>query len=934
MDIDSLGNIYVFGTFYSLLVIDGDTLRTDGFNNGIFIAKFSSSGNLLWAKSFGENAYASYAGDIKVDKHGDVIIFGSFFLPTIFYGQSFPGGGFLAKIDSDGNLIWVHQNDHFGPLTFDKTQQGSRLGIDSKNNIVVFSSGILTSEASYIYLSKYDPSGSVLFDNKIATYYQYLFAGGVVPGIGGIAIDNRDEIVVTGYFMNQITFGSTSLVNHFPRPSVNPDIAQLFLAKFTSNGNLKWVIQGDNSQLSEGFSVATDSTNNIYLTGYVYPGASIGDFATGAQAQNGFLAMVTPHGHVAWLKLFSTNPEPMFNNVLPLDIVKDRNGGLYVSGHFYNAIKYQNFSIQQDKYQQIFVMKITVSGDFLDSFVSSGPFFRRSEICQSLPDGNGNYYSLGTIDTSIDFGSDSISAGTISMLLMKIGPFPPTFDFFIEGPDPVCSNDEITLHCTKVFGATNYEWQLPDGVTSLNGSSTTLSNRITVSASSNYAQNPITVSANVQNTTLHSLPYFIDLKFPLKGPFDITGQSKVCPGYNGINFQATSILNATRYDWLLPVGVTAPLPEEKLTNAHTLSFAKTFAGGTISVTAVGECNSLTDSLQIDIFPSPGKPIISGPTKVCTGAPNYSWSVPNDNNAINNSWNMPAGIDINSGSTWTNINARISSAFVAGYIKVTPKGQCGSGAFSDSLFVVGIELPSAALPLSGPRKLCLGDHNLKYDVAPIANSTQYKWNIPSCFEPNGVVLSNATSIVVNVAKAEQGSITVQGINQCNQTGTPTLLVVQVDQTLPIPNIQKGHCDWELSTDGNVKIQWYKNGVILPDTSKAIHIADSGFYKVSVKNYCGLVESDAVSVYPVSNANDIFFPNVITPNGDGKNDYFEIDESLTNSHLSILNRWGDKIYDTDNYQNNWSGVNQDAGVYYYYLQNACLDSPYKGWIQVMR
>jgi gliding motility-associated-like protein len=64
----------------------------------------------------------------------------------------------------------------------------------------------------------------------------------------------------------------------------------------------------------------------------------------------------------------------------------------------------------------------------------------------------------------------------------------------------------------------------------------------------------------------------------------------------------------------------------------------------------------------------------------------------------------------------------------------------------------------------------------------------------------------------------------------------------------------------------------------------------------------------------------FPNVITPNGDGKNDLFEINNLAENTEVIILNRWGNVVYSSANYQNNWDGKDTSGkdladGVYTY-------------------
>ncbi len=64
----------------------------------------------------------------------------------------------------------------------------------------------------------------------------------------------------------------------------------------------------------------------------------------------------------------------------------------------------------------------------------------------------------------------------------------------------------------------------------------------------------------------------------------------------------------------------------------------------------------------------------------------------------------------------------------------------------------------------------------------------------------------------------------------------------------------------------------------------------------------------------------FPNVITPNNDNINDIFEIKNLPENTEVFILNRWGNVVLKSDNYQNNWDGKDSSGkelvdGVYTY-------------------
>ena len=66
--------------------------------------------------------------------------------------------------------------------------------------------------------------------------------------------------------------------------------------------------------------------------------------------------------------------------------------------------------------------------------------------------------------------------------------------------------------------------------------------------------------------------------------------------------------------------------------------------------------------------------------------------------------------------------------------------------------------------------------------------------------------------------------------------------------------------------------------------------------------------------------IEIPNVFTPDGDGINDCFEIKgvkDFFTGIRLQVFNRWGKKIYDNDNYHNEWNGNGCADGVYYFII-----------------
>lgn len=81
------------------------------------------------------------------------------------------------------------------------------------------------------------------------------------------------------------------------------------------------------------------------------------------------------------------------------------------------------------------------------------------------------------------------------------------------------------------------------------------------------------------------------------------------------------------------------------------------------------------------------------------------------------------------------------------------------------------------------------------------------------------------------------------------------------------------------------------------------------------------ADEVEIF----VDDHVIPTVITPNGDGKNDYFLVRgiDSSRESELTVLNRWGEVLFNASPYLNNWNGIDQNGnelpeGTYYIILK----------------
>ncbi len=138
-----------------------------------------------------------------------------------------------------------------------------------------------------------------------------------------------------------------------------------------------------------------------------------------------------------------------------------------------------------------------------------------------------------------------------------------------------------------------------------------------------------------------------------------------------------------------------------------------------------------------------------------------------------------------------------------------------------------------------------------------------------------------------------------------------------------------------TAGNYSFKW--DDPAAQTDSKAENLA-AGVYHVVVSSPLGFT-SYAVTIED-SACTPFIVPNVITPNGDGKNDEFFITGLEKGTKLTIFNRWGDVVFTTNNYNNDWGGKNLTEGVYFYVLDLPSKETtkvrkdkdPSRGFIQI--
>ncbi len=86
-----------------------------------------------------------------------------------------------------------------------------------------------------------------------------------------------------------------------------------------------------------------------------------------------------------------------------------------------------------------------------------------------------------------------------------------------------------------------------------------------------------------------------------------------------------------------------------------------------------------------------------------------------------------------------------------------------------------------------------------------------------------------------------------------------------------------------------------------------------YIMTTTDINGCSSTDNVTVYVIEEEQDIFVPNIFSPNGDGNNDVFYVEGSgLNNFNLSIFNRWGELVFESSDQNTGWDGTQNGKGL----------------------
>jgi hypothetical protein len=274
---DHLNALYVdpFGNIYLSIICNTCGFSGYSFQAGESLVKLDRNGNYLWSKIVDLPAIS-----ITGDSTGAIYIAGKFFSSmTLDTFNLIPNAydSFLAKLDGNGNVLWVNQTT--GP----QDQIATSLAVDKSGNIIytgTYDSYSLTVGNSTII--NYGPGGTDFFIAKFAPSGQALW----LKGIGGysmektcnVACDLHGNIYIAGEYDSRVlNVGSVQLVN---ADSTSANFSNdHFLARYDSAGGFIWA-KNINGLLDESMPfVSVDNNSQVLYSGnFMSPSLSINNY--------------------------------------------------------------------------------------------------------------------------------------------------------------------------------------------------------------------------------------------------------------------------------------------------------------------------------------------------------------------------------------------------------------------------------------------------------------------------------------------------------------------------------------------------------------------------------------------------------------------------------------------------------------------------------
>mgnify|MGYP000247342491 CR=1 FL=1 len=307
LHVDSKGSIYITGLFDSSFVFGGHTLKQIK-SSDIFVAKLDSDGNVLWAKAAGGSG-GDYGASVHADAQGNTYLTGNIQNSVVFGSTTLRANGstdlFIAKLDTQGKWLWAKRA---GGKSNDLSRK-----IVTEPSGTSYVTGYFTGTAYFGTITSKTSTARAVFVAKIGPAGQFLWVQRLPSGLyangADICTDTTGNVYLTGSIHGTTYFGSTKVVGRG-----NSDI---FWLKLDSNGKLlhHWHVSG--SGYEGGQAIFVDAQSQVYVAGYFFSTVTFGQKKLSSRGlSDGFLTKFDKTGKLLWVQSISGKMREGISDVL------------------------------------------------------------------------------------------------------------------------------------------------------------------------------------------------------------------------------------------------------------------------------------------------------------------------------------------------------------------------------------------------------------------------------------------------------------------------------------------------------------------------------------------------------------------------------------------------------------------------------------------
>jgi hypothetical protein len=392
-------------------------LYTGTLGGNALTVQSNSAGNEEWRAQTTGNSGNARATNLELDHNGNIYCYGRTDVPDPMFGAT--AGTFLARMNPGGSAEW--SLPFRGVVAVNNSEgYGNWLAIDQEDNLIVtghFSDTLTVGAQTLINPGTFDG----LFIAKIDLSGNVIWLRQVGNGLSSayvysVAADFGNNVIISGVFYNTFNIEGTDLTS--------AGDLDVFVAKFNKYGNFQWAKRAGGETIEYIGFVSSDSLNNIYLTGeFVSRDVTIDTYPLPLTESDGdvILAKFSPGGSVEWAYAYGSsavNPEYRYS-CWPTAIKTRANGDSYIYGWTGKSNQYGPYLLESPYPHGLLLTKINNTGTVQWAKIIK----ERGQNWHSLQidlDQAGNCYVGGNLSDSTWFDNNLVTKqGTYDLFVAR-----------------------------------------------------------------------------------------------------------------------------------------------------------------------------------------------------------------------------------------------------------------------------------------------------------------------------------------------------------------------------------------------------------------------------------------------------------------------------------------------------------------------------------